>query len=101
MTSAAEPGLMSTPIAPGVFHDYRVTSTDLRSYDLYIDGTFVHEGSFDHGPGTPSYVAFGDFVQGAGSRHEWDYFRFGAIVPEPVPIAMAAVFLAWRWSRRR
>ena len=68
------------PIVPDIVHDYRVTSMDMREYTLYIDGVAVREGQFVE-VSSMSEIAWGDFGQGAGSLHHWDYFRFG-VVPE-------------------
>jgi hypothetical protein len=67
--------------APGVFHDYRLTSTDMHIYALYIDSQLAYEGHFVPSGGQ-SYVAWGDYARGAASLSVWDYFRFG-VVPEP------------------
>ena len=75
--SVFEPGVI-IPIAPGVFHDYRLVSADMAGYKLYIDGQLARVGSFWQGV-SPAYVAWGDGCQGGASFHEWDYFRFGAV----------------------
>ncbi len=69
------------PFAPGVYHDYVLTSADLRSYALYVDGELARAGHFAPS-GWESGVEWGDYTQGAASLSEWDYVRFGA-VPEP------------------
>lgn len=63
------------------FHDFRVTSGDLRNYSLAVDGTTMLAGAFYEGLGIPG-AYWGDGVQGASSISEWDYVRFG-VVPEP------------------
>jgi len=74
----------SMPITPGEFHQFRLTSSDMLSYDLYVDGTFARTGVWDLESLNESFVAWGDTAQGAGvtTISEWDYFRFG-VVPEP------------------
>ena len=72
---------VTIPIAPGVFHEYRCLSSDMRTYDLYIDGELAHQGTFWQGI-MESYIGWGDVVSGAASLSHWDYIRFG-IVPEP------------------
>jgi hypothetical protein len=67
--------------APGVVHQYLLTSTTMLSYNFYIDGTLACAGSF-LGPMGASQVEWGDATQGASSLSQWDFFRFG-IVPEP------------------
>jgi hypothetical protein len=79
------------PFTPGVFHDYRLTSTDLRTYTLSIDLEPVFVGQFVPSGG-PSEVDWGDETQGASSLSVWDYFRFG-VVPEP----SAGLLLGFVW----
>jgi hypothetical protein len=86
------------PIEPSVFHDYRFLTSDMQTYDLYIDGELAHEGEFWHGAGE-SYMAWGDGVRGAASRSHWDYLRFG-VVPEPTSWFLISVLGVWL-SRRR
>jgi hypothetical protein len=69
------------PFTPGVFHDYRLTSTNMATYALYIDSQLAYEGHFVPSGGE-SEVDWGDATQGAASLADWDYFRFG-VVPEP------------------
>jgi hypothetical protein len=68
-------------VAPGVFHEYCVRTWDMRTYELYIDGNLVHEGTFWQGL-LDSKLAWGDGVSGAASLAHWDYVHFG-VVPEP------------------
>ena len=81
----------STPIAPGVFHDYRLLSWDMLSYELYIDDVLASQGTFWQSA-SESYVAWGDSVQGAASLSHWDYFRFG-VVPEPASLWLITALL--------
>jgi hypothetical protein len=90
-------GYAATSIAPGIVYDYRLTSWDMRSYDLYTDGVLARVGSFWHGV-SHSHVGWGDSTQGAASLHRWDYFRIG-VVPEPAPLIGAV--LACCVGRRR
>ena len=55
-------------------------STDMRTYELYIDGTLEVEGEYFEGLFSPCF-GFGDNASSA-SLAAWDYFRFG-VVPEP------------------
>lgn len=66
---------------PGEYYDYRLVSTDMRQYQLYLNGIFVYEGAFVD-VFTESYLSWGDGTQGAGSLQSWNHFRFG-VVPEP------------------
>jgi hypothetical protein len=90
----------SLPIASGAFHTYRLESTTMHDFSLWIDGTYAHSGAFDR-PGPPiPFVAFGDASYGAStSLTEWEYFRFG-VVPEPGAIALAFAVCAYVARRR-
>ena len=92
---------VSLPITPGLFHDYRVTSADMLTYRLFIDGVERRTGSFWQGL-TSSFVEWGDLVQSheGGSLHRWDYVRFG-VVPEPGALALLGVVIACCVGRRR
>jgi hypothetical protein len=65
-------------IEPGQFHEYSLWSTDMRNYQLEIDGQLAATGVFHQGVST-SWVSWGDSVQGAASLHHWDYVRFGTV----------------------
>jgi len=93
---------LQIPFAPYTWHEYRIVSSDLRTYELFIDGVLAHEGILEHVfPG--SHVGFGDAGQNwhTGSLHQWDYFRFG-IVPEPRASVVIMLFgvTVWRGARR-
>lgn len=75
------------PIAPFEFHAYRIESTDMVTYSLWIDGIFTRNGTWDLFSLNTSFVAFGDGVQGARSFADWDHVRFG-VVPEPASFVM-------------
>jgi len=70
------------PVAPGCYHEYRLESSDMDSYDLFVDGAHVHSGWFDGDTFMSSFVNFGPGVQGGSSHSNWDFVRFG-VVPEP------------------
>jgi hypothetical protein len=70
------------PIEPMVFHALEFRSSDMRSYDLYLDGLLIHVGPFWEPTFDRSRVHWGDRARGSASLTDWDYFRFG-IVPEP------------------
>jgi hypothetical protein len=82
------------PVTSGILHSYRVLSWDMVNYELFIDGQLAHVGPFEPHV-SPSYVAWGDFVQGAASLHQWDYFRL-YVVPEPASFVIGAVFACGR-----
>jgi hypothetical protein len=93
-------GMINIPIAPHVWHDYRVVSGDMRSYDLFVDGVLAHHGAFAHVI-TGSYVQFGDAWDPPSGVHHWDYFRFGVVsVPEPCALLSLMWVIAWRGARR-
>jgi hypothetical protein len=77
---------LHVPVTPGEFHDYRVTSPNMRTYDLFIDGELVYKGSFWYQL-LASRATFGDAVQGAGSLARWDYVRLYTI-PEPTSVLL-------------
>jgi hypothetical protein len=85
---------------PYVFHDYSLTTSDLLTYTLRIDGSVAHNGRLE----TPCYVSavgWGDKVTGATSVSDWDYVRFG-VIPEPsgalliISACLAGIFLRAR-----
>lgn len=95
--SAFEDGVY-IPITAGVFHEYRLLSSDMLSYEFYIDGQLARVGSFWESA-TQSYVGWGDGVQGAASLHSWDYFRFG-VIPEPTSAVVGVAVVVCGGSRR-
>jgi hypothetical protein len=74
------------PIAPGVFHDYMVTTSDMLAFQLTVDGDLAYAGRFV-GPYWASGVTWGDTAYGASSISRWEYVRFG-VVPEPSAAAL-------------
>ncbi len=86
------------PITPGVFHEYRVLSWDMQTYDLYIDGDLAHQGTFWQGA-LPSKFGWGDCVSGAANLSHWDYVRFG-VVPEPASVLMLITLCVCAWRSR-
>ena len=99
--SVFETGVQA-PFTLGVFHDYELTSADMRSYTLLMDGEPLIAGQFRHLV-TASEVGWGDDVQGSTSLSRWDYFRFG-VVPEPgmcQAVLLGAGVVARRASRGR
>jgi hypothetical protein len=83
-------------LEPYVYHEYEMRSSDMRSYELYIDGDLAIEGVFFEGSFSPR-VGFGD-ITGGTSLAAWDYFRFG-VIPEPAAWLMVVILLPF--SRRR
>ena len=87
------------PIEPGVFHEYRILSWNMLTYDLYIDGDLAHQGTFWHGS-LASKFGWGDCVSGAASLAHWDYVRFG-VVPEPSSALMLMTACVCAGGRRQ
>ena len=85
---------VTVPIEPGVFHEYRVLSTDMRAYELYIDGDLALTGSFWDGLGE-GLLSWGEGVQGVAALAHWDYFRAG-VIPEPDSFLLLLVLCASR-----
>jgi hypothetical protein len=81
----------SASFAPG-WHNFRMTTEDMRSWALSIDNTPALEGSFIESYWA-SGVGWGDGGQGGVSLTRWAYFGFG-IVPEPTTILELSVGLA-------
>lgn len=77
---------------PGVFHEFELRSTDMRSYELYIDGEAAIEGAFFESLFSGAHVGFGDLARGGASLAAWDYFRFG-VIPEPAAWLMGVIAL--------
>jgi hypothetical protein len=89
---------LHVPVTAGEFHSYRLTSSNMRTYDFFIDGEFVHEGPFSYG-GDTSLMGWGDVTQGVGSLSRWDYVRVYT-TPEPAALAMCGAFLVMARRRR-
>ncbi len=79
-------GIYVAEFVPGVFHDYALTSSDMLTYCLYVDGVPVHTGEVV-GPSASSWAQWGDLVTGSASISVWDYARFG-VVPEPTGVLL-------------
>jgi hypothetical protein len=88
---------VSAAFEPGLFHDFELRSPDMRTYELYIDGSLAIQGSFWLSL-MSSQVGWGDTIQGAASLTRWDYFRFG-VVPEPSPALLLTVAVLAKRNR--
>jgi hypothetical protein len=86
------------PFSAGVFHEYEVRSSDMRTYDLFIDGSLARGGAFVHNIPPGSFVGWGD-VTGSSSLSVWDTFRYG-VVPEPGGAAPLILVLIAARARR-
>jgi hypothetical protein len=91
----------SLPITPYVFHTYRIESSDMIHYSLWIDGDYARDGEWDLTSWNQSFAGFGDLGRGggAGSYTEWDYFRFGAL-PEPSAMTLLTAVVLVNIRRR-
>ena len=84
---------------PGVFHEFELRSSDMRSYQFLIDGELAINGSFWFSL-IESRVGWGDVIEGARSLSRWDYVRFG-VVPEPQTLLLFGGVLIRSISSRR
>lgn len=82
-------------LASSGYHEYRIESLDMVSYDLWIDGVFMRSGEWDLESLNQSFVYFGDVARGAEvtSIADWDYVRFG-VVPEPAALPLVLLVFA-------
>jgi hypothetical protein len=84
-----EPGKWAS-FAPDEFHDFAVQSTDMRVYDLYIDGALAMQGTFFESLFPGPSVAWGDLSSGM-SLAAWDSLQYGII---PAPSALFCLLFA-------
>jgi len=91
---------MSASFEPGVFHTFELSSSNMRSFELRIDGNVGLTGPFTHII-SASKIAWGDMVEGEASLSRWDYVEFG-VVPEPASSAGfgLAVLILWHITRQ-
>jgi hypothetical protein len=92
---------MSAAFDPG-WHVFRITSAEMRTYVLSIDGVDAMSGSFTYNAyEQPSVVNWGDGAQGPLSFSRWGYVGFG-IVPEPLSVLSMplGLIMILRASRR-
>lgn len=92
----------SIPITAAEFHAYRIESSDMVHYRLWIDGGFARDGVWDLNSLNHSFVGWGDTSQfgGVTTMAHWTYVRFGAI-PEPSAFYGAMIGAACCVGRRR
>ena len=83
-------------IIPGEFHDYVFISSDMDTYDLYVDGAAVFQGAFLPGSWFPGpAVTWGDSIRGLTSLSEWDYVEI-SILPEPSNLLIFTLIATYR-----
>jgi hypothetical protein len=75
-----EPALYA-PFAAQEPHDFVLTSTEMRTYQLTVDNVVALQGSFVPSLLPGSYISWGDLT-GIRSLSEWSSFAYG-ITPEP------------------
>jgi hypothetical protein len=89
------------PFEPGLFHTYELQSTEMRQFQLYVDGALALQGPLVGSISAPK-VSWGDMSTDS-SLAEWEYFEFG-VVPEPsallCTLAAATMACASRATRR-
>lgn len=88
------------PFVPGEFHAFELTSDDMHSYDLSIDGSLAYSGSLWEPSTRRSRIEWGDISRGSASLVDWDYFRFG-VVPEPGTSGLVACLICALVGMRR
>ena len=98
IVSVYEDGV-SAHFEPYVFHNFELRTADMRTYQLYIDGSLAIQGAFWDSLSS-SRILWGDTVSGGASLTHWDYFRFG-VVPEPASIITMLLPLVAGHSLRR
>jgi len=94
-----DPG-MSANFELGVFHEFELSSFDMRTFALAIDGSVALTGDFVHVI-TDSKVSWGDGAVGSASLSRWDYFEFG-VIPEPSgALALVVLSMIMSGTKRR
>ncbi|MBK8914833.1 MAG: hypothetical protein IPM64_09595 [Phycisphaerales bacterium] len=94
---------ISAPFVPGLFHTFRLVSSDMVSYTLFIDNALALSGHWEPRALGSSLLAWGDLSSGAGtvSVLDWDFVSV-QVVPEPVGMgALGIVFGSLIYWRRR
>jgi hypothetical protein len=94
--SAYETGV-SAEFEADEFHNFELRSSDMRSYELYIDGAIAIEGSLWESLYS-NKVLWGKSSTGTTCLSSWDYFRFG-VVPEPNSALLLGLGLLIRRDR--
>jgi hypothetical protein len=79
------------PMAADEFHVFEFHSSDMRTYNLFVDDHLLYSGLFWSGL-RESTIDWGDRARGSASLSDWDYLRYGA-VPEPSTAFLFAAFL--------
>jgi hypothetical protein len=87
--------------ADGVPHSYVLTTGDMPSFCLEVDGELAFCGEFvSHAMIGPDCICFGDGTIGLRSLSTWDYFDV-EVVPEPSAVALGCfIVLSIAFARR-
>jgi hypothetical protein len=89
----------SAAFAAGEFHSFSLHSSDMRAYELYIDGVLALQGPFFAGSLPGPRVSWGDQSSGK-SLVAWDYVHYG-VTPEPSTFAHVWALVCLSASLRR
>jgi hypothetical protein len=74
----------------GIPHTYLLTSADMQSFTLYVDGGIAFSGQFlFEAMIGPNCACFGDAATGLRSLSIWDFFEV-QVVPEPGALALGS-----------
>ncbi len=93
-----EPGHWAL-FAPNEFHEFVLESSDMRAYDLYIDGALALQGTFFESLFPGPSVAWGDLSSGM-SLAAWDTVQYG-IIPEPSALMCLLTALSYAGLLKR
>ena len=83
---------------PNVYHEYYLQSSDMRYYELYLDGALAIQGQFWESV-TTNKISWGEGTSSSVSVSSWDYVRFG-VVPEPSSGVAVLVLIQAFMTRR-
>ena len=64
---------------PGLFHSFRLATTDMDFYALAVDGVVVYGGDVLTSPAWDSGEQFGDSNSGSAALSRFDYVRYGVV----------------------
>lgn len=88
----------SIPLVATDFHVYRLVSSDMQTFRLYVDGLFVFRGRFQLTGAGSSLVMWGDPAisvpfPATSSSSQWDYFRVDVTSLPFTPVAALALVI--------
>ena len=89
---------VSAQYEPDIYHEYELRSSDMRTYEMYIDGVYAFEGEYWQSI-MSNTAGWGETTTGSSCLSTWDYVRLG-IIPEPNSgVAMLALMLTFLTRR--